>query len=53
MGQTAGGKAPSPVFMTHCTHELFHAQWKILLDDEFLDAWKHGIVIQCMDAISC
>jgi hypothetical protein len=26
-----------------------HAQWKVLLDDDFIEAWKHGIVITCCD----
>ncbi|KIM83849.1 hypothetical protein PILCRDRAFT_68884 [Piloderma croceum F 1598] len=50
--QTAGGKAPSPALMTHCSRELFHAQWKVLLDDNFLQAWKHGIMILCADDIN-
>ena len=38
--------------MTYCTREFFHAQWEILLtDEEFLEAWKHGIVIMCCDGI--
>jgi hypothetical protein len=49
--QTAGGKAPSAAFMTHCHREFFHAQWMVLLDDEFMEAWKHGIVILCCDGI--
>ncbi|KAJ8581094.1 hypothetical protein M405DRAFT_926351, partial [Rhizopogon salebrosus TDB-379] len=36
---------------THCHRELFHEQWKILLDDEFEEAYKHGIVIRCCDGI--
>jgi len=28
-----------------------HVQWKILLDDEFIEAYKHGIVIECCDGI--
>jgi hypothetical protein len=38
--------------MAHCARELFHAQWKVILDDEFLHAWKHGIVIRCADSIT-
>jgi hypothetical protein len=38
-------------FMTHCQRELLHAQWKILLDDEFLEAYEHGIIIECCDGI--
>lgn len=37
--------------MTHCHRELMHEQWRILLDDEFLDAWQHGIVMMCFDGI--
>jgi hypothetical protein len=37
--------------MTHCRHELLHAQWTILLDDEFLEAYEHGIVVECLDGI--
>jgi hypothetical protein len=37
--------------MAHCRRELAHAQWNILLDDEFIEAYKHGIVIECCDGI--
>ncbi|KAG6906052.1 hypothetical protein DXG01_016127 [Tephrocybe rancida] len=47
-----GGKGtPTPAFLAHCRRELFHTQWSILLDEEFLDAWLHGIVIMCLDGI--
>ena len=49
MKQTGGEKAPSQAFMTFCHHELLHAQWKIILDDEFMEAWEHGIVVACCD----
>ncbi|KAF7966162.1 hypothetical protein HWV62_39770 [Athelia sp. TMB] len=32
--------------------EIFHAQWEILLDDEFIQAYQHGIVVVCPDGIS-
>lgn len=35
----------------HCRRELFHSCWKILLDPEFLHAYRHGIVLQCPDGI--
>ena len=38
--------------MTHCQCEFLHAQWKILLDDEFMDAYQNGIVIMCCDGIA-
>jgi hypothetical protein len=37
--------------LTHCRRELMHAVWKFLLDDEFLHAYKYGMVIQCADGI--
>jgi len=37
--------------LTHCKHELFHAVWKILLDDEFVEAYNNGIVIKCHDGV--
>lgn len=46
-----GGKGPGADFMAHCHRELFHEQWKVLLDDEFVEACKHGIVIRCCDGI--
>ena len=49
--QMGGGHVPTAAFTTHCHQELMHEQWKILLDNEFLEAWKHGIVIQCPDGL--
>jgi hypothetical protein len=46
-----GGKGPNSAFMAHCHHELYHAQWSVILDDEFLEAYEHGIVIECCDGI--
>ncbi|EGO03286.1 hypothetical protein SERLA73DRAFT_46394, partial [Serpula lacrymans var. lacrymans S7.3] len=37
--------------MTHWKQELMHAIWSLLLDDEFLDAYEHGIVIKFADGI--
>ena len=37
--------------MTHCYHKLLHEQWWILLDDEFLEAWQHSIIIMCFNGI--
>jgi hypothetical protein len=47
-----GGKGMNPECAIHCHRELFHEQWKILLDDEFLEAYKHGIIIHCCDGIT-
>jgi hypothetical protein len=37
--------------MTHCRREVLHAQWTIILDAEFIEAYKHGIVVECCDGI--
>ena len=28
-----------------------HGVWRVLLDDEFLHAYQHGIVLKCADGI--
>ncbi|KIM59155.1 hypothetical protein SCLCIDRAFT_27457 [Scleroderma citrinum Foug A] len=35
--------------LAHCKRELFHAVWNILLDEDFLEAYKNGIVVKCFD----
>jgi hypothetical protein len=45
------GKKPSDKFMAHCRCELLYEQWDILLDNEFLEAYQHGIVFECCDGI--
>ncbi|KAH6896318.1 hypothetical protein BKA70DRAFT_1438538 [Coprinopsis sp. MPI-PUGE-AT-0042] len=44
------GTLPAPL-ITYCQRELFHEQWKIILDDEFMQAFDHGIVIRCLDGV--
>ncbi|RXW23311.1 hypothetical protein EST38_g2533 [Candolleomyces aberdarensis] len=46
-----GSKNVNPAVLTHCHRELFHAQWKVLLDDEFMHAYEHGIIIECIDGV--
>jgi len=36
---------------THCYCELMHTVWKFLLDNEFLHAYKFGMVLQCQVGI--
>lgn len=45
----SNGRVMSDAFYTHCHRELLHAQWRILLDDEFMDAYRHGMVVTCCD----
>ena len=44
-------KSAIRTLLTHCRRELMHAVWDILLDDEFLHAYEHGIVLQCADGL--
>ena len=37
--------------LTHCRRELMQAVWKFLLDDDFLHAYKYGMVLRCRDGI--
>ncbi|KAF5382541.1 hypothetical protein D9615_002821 [Tricholomella constricta] len=37
--------------LTHCRRELMHAVWAFLLDDDFIHAYKYGMVIMCLDGI--
>lgn len=46
-----GENAATEILRTHCQRELFHEQWKILLDEEFIAAYQHGIVILCCDGV--
>ncbi|KAJ3556133.1 hypothetical protein NP233_g12048 [Leucocoprinus birnbaumii] len=41
----------SDQILAHCRRELVHAVWRKLLDDEFLEAYKYGIVIRCIDGV--
>ncbi|KAG2003606.1 hypothetical protein CC2G_004198 [Coprinopsis cinerea AmutBmut pab1-1] len=47
--EASGKERIDPALLTHCERELFHAQWRILLDDEFMEAYQHGIVVVCPD----
>ncbi|KII90776.1 hypothetical protein PLICRDRAFT_697259 [Plicaturopsis crispa FD-325 SS-3] len=45
------GINPTDPLLAHCRRELFHAIWTLLLDGEFLEAYRHGIVLRCADGI--
>ncbi|KAF9555015.1 hypothetical protein CPC08DRAFT_643499, partial [Agrocybe pediades] len=46
------GLSASAPTITHLRHELMHAIWLLLLDDEFMHAYEHGIVVQCADGVT-
>ncbi|KAG2056614.1 hypothetical protein BDR06DRAFT_981321 [Suillus hirtellus] len=37
--------------LTYCHRELFHSCWDTLLDEDFLEAYQHGIVLKCADGM--
>ncbi|KAG6904976.1 hypothetical protein DXG01_005858 [Tephrocybe rancida] len=39
-------------FLSHCRRELAHAQWQLLLDNDFVEAYRHGIVVEWADGVS-
>jgi hypothetical protein len=46
------GEASTSDVQTHCKRELMHAIWELLLDEEFMHAYEHGIVIRCGDGVT-
>ncbi|KAH6881005.1 hypothetical protein BKA70DRAFT_1342256 [Coprinopsis sp. MPI-PUGE-AT-0042] len=50
--QRNGGKVPPKELLSHCSREMFHAQWNILLGDpELLKAMETGIVLASSDGL--
>ncbi|KAJ3530305.1 hypothetical protein NMY22_g8628 [Coprinellus aureogranulatus] len=47
----SGKKTVGRTVATHVHRELFHAQWRSLLDDDFIHAYRHGLVVDCFDAV--
>ncbi|KIJ07352.1 hypothetical protein PAXINDRAFT_121100, partial [Paxillus involutus ATCC 200175] len=45
------GRPATASVLTHCKRELMHAIWALLLDDEFMEAYKNGVVIRFPDNI--
>ena len=37
--------------MTHCRCELFHEAWKVLLDEDFIHAHLHVVIMDYADGI--
>lgn len=47
--QVNGIEAGSAQLFTHVRREFIQAVWSLLLDEAFIMAHKHGIVIKCAD----
>jgi len=52
VAENISGKGPNSMFLSQCHQEMYHAQWSIILDNEFLEVYKHGMVVECCDGIS-
>ena len=37
--------------LAHCRRELMHQVWCLMLDDDFLVAYQHGLVLKCADGL--
>ena len=46
------GLAASAITITHLKRELVQKVWGLLLDDAFMEVYKHGIVIICADGVT-
>ncbi|KAI9059487.1 hypothetical protein FKP32DRAFT_1657872 [Trametes sanguinea] len=38
--------------LTHCRRELMQGVWRVMLSDEFVHAYRHGIVVKCYDGVT-
>ncbi|KZT31281.1 hypothetical protein SISSUDRAFT_995334 [Sistotremastrum suecicum HHB10207 ss-3] len=45
------GRPVGSATMTHCRRELFHGTWRVLLDDDFVQAHNHGFVVCFPDGV--
>ncbi|KIJ57965.1 hypothetical protein HYDPIDRAFT_34453 [Hydnomerulius pinastri MD-312] len=45
------GRNISAPLLAHIRRELFHGAWAAILDDDFITAYVHGIIVDCADGI--
>jgi hypothetical protein len=45
-------KKPTSKLHAHCKRELFHRCWDEMLDEEFIEAYTNGVLIECADGIT-
>ena len=43
------GEGPPADVLTHCRRELMHNVLRLVFDDDFMEAYHHGIVLRCPD----
>lgn len=37
--------------LAFCKREVMHESWKILLDDDFIEAYEWGMIVDCIDGV--
>ena len=45
------GRTPTDEVLRFCKRELFQKIWLLLLDNDFMEAYEHGFVIECADGV--
>ena len=48
----AHGQKPTADVLKFCKRELFQQIWLLLLDNEFMEAYEHGIKLVCGDGVT-
>jgi len=46
------GTTASQATLTHLKRELMHTIWELILNNKFMEAYEHGIMIECPDGVS-
>ena len=46
------GQSATDYVLTHLHRELMHAVWLTLLDQEFIDAYVNGVLIEFIDGVT-
>lgn len=49
--QSHDGKTASAPLLAFIRKELMHGIWELILDDEFVAAYEHGIIVRCSDGV--
>ena len=44
-------KAPSSATLTHLKCKLIHAAYELILNSNFMEAYKDGVIVTCYDGI--
>jgi hypothetical protein len=48
---TIYGKAPSSATLTHLKCKLMHSTYKLILNSNFMESYKDGVIVTCYDGI--